>query len=293
MTSAAFNARAIDLSALKPAPPAPPGSSWVVDVDERSFESALSLSTQHPVIVEFHSPRAHAETLSEALAQLANEAAGRYLLVRLDVDANPQVASALGVQAVPMVVAVIAGQLAPLFQGTTDKENARAAIDQVLQVATANGIVGRAAPVPAQPGEAAGPDPRFEAADEALAAGDFARAVEEFDRLLAANPADTEASAGRAQARLFLRLTDADANLAAARVAADPDDVEANLVLADVEVAANRPEQAFRRLTDLVRATAGEQRETVRVRLLELFETVGPTDPAVLRARRDLSAALF
>lgn len=294
MTSAAFNARAIDLSALKPTPPPPAGSTWVLEADERSFEGVLNLSAQHPVILEFYSPRANAQALSDALAELANEAAGTYLLVRLNVDAAPSIASALGIQAVPMVVGVIAGQLAPLFQGTTDTDRARAAIDQVLQVAAANGIVGRAAPVPAQ-GDDGEPvaDPRFAAADDALAAGDFAKAVDEFDKLLAANPADAEASAGRAQARLFLRLADADANLAAAKVAADPADLEAQFTLADLELAADKPEQAFKRLTGLVGRVYGDDRETVRLRLLELFETVGPTDPAVLRARRDLSAALF
>ena len=43
----------------------------------------------------------------------------------------------------------------------------------------------------------------------------------------------------------------------------------------------------------LIRDTAGAERDAVRVRLLELFEIVGPADPAVLKARRDLMSALF
>jgi putative thioredoxin len=52
-------------------------------------------------------------------------------------------------------------------------------------------------------------------------------------------------------------------------------------------------QQAFNRLIELIRNTGGAERESVRVRLLELFETVGPSDPAVLKARRDLMSALF
>ncbi|MFZ0531321.1 MAG: tetratricopeptide repeat protein [Propionicimonas sp.] len=50
---------------------------------------------------------------------------------------------------------------------------------------------------------------------------------------------------------------------------------------------------AFDRLVGVIRLTTGAERETVRLRLLELFETVGPADPAVAKARRDLVSALF
>lgn len=284
----------MDLSALKPAPPAPAGATYVTSADDRTFESLLQLSTQHPLVVEFTSPRANAQSLSDDLTALANEAGGAYLLVLVDVDAAPRIAQALGIQAVPMVVGVVGGQLAPLFQGTADKADAKAAIDQLLQAARAGGLTGRAQPIAAPEGEdAADPDPRFEAADAKLADGDFVGAIEEFDKLLAANPADAEAAAGRAQARLLVRIQDADADLLHDRLSADPSDVEANLCLADLEVANGSLGEAFGRLIELVRTTSGEERNSVRVRLLELFETVGNTEPEVLKARRDLTSALF
>lgn len=284
----------MDLSALKPAPPAPAGATYVVAADDRSFEQALGSSMQHPLVVEFTSPQAGADQLSADLASLANEAAGAYLLVQVNIDTAPQVTQALGIQAVPMVVGVIGGQLAPLFQGTADKATAKQAIDQLLALAAQNGITGRAQPIAPPAGEApSGPDPRFEAADAALAAGDFVAAVAEFDRLLEANPADAEASAGRAQASLLVRLQGVDAEALRLRAEADPSDVDAQLTLADLDLAAGSTTSAFERLLDVIRSTAGEQREVVRKRLLELFETVGQTDPAVLKARRDLTSALF
>ncbi|MFP5415386.1 MAG: tetratricopeptide repeat protein [Actinomycetes bacterium] len=295
MTSVPFHGGAIDLSALKPAPPAPPGASWVVDADDATFESFLALSMQHPLVVEFWSPRASGQQLSADLAALANEAAGAYLLVRVNVDEARAIAQALQVQAVPMVVGVLAGQLAPLFQGTTDKDVARRAIDQLVQVARTNGLTGRATPIAATTdAEAtAGPDPRFEAADAALERGDFDGAIAEFDTLLAANPADAEASAGRAQARLLMRVQTTDPQQVLAGLRLDPDDLEAQLAMADLELASGDLNAGFARLIEQVRRTAGAERDTVRVRLLELFETVGASDPAVLKARRDLTSALF
>lgn len=287
-----FDSRALDLSGL--AAPKPTGS-YVTEADDQTFEALLARSMQYPLVVEFWSPRAHAEALSDDLVSLANEAAGRYLLVRVNVDTSRAVAAALGIQAVPMVVGVVSGQLAPLFQGTTDRANAKAAIEQLIQVAVANGIVGRAQPVgpaPAQE-EAPGPDPRFAAADAALEAGDFAVAVDEFDKLLAQNPSDTEAAAGRAQASLLVRLADADVDALGRRADAAPDDLEAQLALADLELAGGDVDGAFGRLVDAVRRTAGAERDRARLRLLELFEAVGTSDPAVLKARRDLMSALF
>jgi len=284
----------MDLSgivAAAKAPPPPPGASYVLDIDQDTFEAVLSLSARHPVVLELNSPRANAQALSDALVELANEAAGAYLLGRVDVDANPQIAAAFGIQAVPAVIGVVGGQLAPLWQGTKSKEEARAYIGQLLQAAAANGVVGRADPVSIAAD--AGPDPRFAAADAALAAGDFPLAVAEFDKLLANTPNDPEAKAGRAQAALLSRLGSIDPTAVLARAADAPTDVAAQLAAADTELMGGAPDLAFARLVELIRNTAGAERESVRVRLLELFETVGPSDPSVLKARRALMSALF
>ncbi len=284
----------MDLSALKPTPPAPAGSVWWVDADDRSFESYLALSMQHPLVVEFWSPRApSAARLSADLKELANEAVGAWLLVRVNVDEAAGIAQALQVTSVPMVVGVIAGQLVPMFQSTVEKAQAKAVIDQLVTLARQNGLSGRAQPIVPDADAAAGPDPRFEAADAALERGDFAAAVEEFDKLLAVNPADAEAAAGRAQAALMVRLAGANPADVQAAAQADPADVDAQMAMADLEVASGRLEPAFARLVEAVRLNAGAERDRARTRLLELFETVGNSDPAVLTARRNLATALF
>lgn len=284
----------MDLSgivAAAKAPPPPPGATFVIDIDDATFEAVLSQSVRYPVVLELYSPRANAEALSDALAELANEAGGAYLLARVNVDTSPQIAQAFGIQAVPAVIGVVGGQLAPLFQGTKSKEEAGAYIAQLLQAAAANGIVGRADPVSIDAD--AGPDPRFADADAALAEGNFSLAVEEFDKLLAASPNDPEAKAGRAQAALLARLGASDPAEVMAKAAAAPTDVQAQFDAADAELMGGATALAFARLIELIRNTSGAERESARVRLLELFETVGQSDPAVLKARRDLMSALF
>lgn len=284
---------AMDLSTLKPTPPPPPGASWVVDADDATFESLLGQSMQYPIIVEFWASRAPDPTFAKVMAELANGASGAYLLVRVDIDKAPTIAKALQIQSVPLVVGVLAGQLAPLFQGTADKATVKSAIDQLLQVAAANGLTGKAQPVKDAHAEASGPDLRFTAADAALEQGDFAKAVSEFDKLLADNPADAEAAAGRAQAALMVRIASIDAAEAIRKADAAPGDVDAQLAMADLEVANGRVIDAFDRIIAAIRLTAGQERDTLRKRLLELFEIVGANDPDVLKARRDLTTALF
>jgi putative thioredoxin len=109
----------------------------VVDVDQATFPDLVQSSTQHPVVVVLWSPRSEASaTVAADLASLADEDAGRWLLARIDAEANPQIAQAFQAQSVPTVVAVLAGQPLPLFQGAYPRDQVRAVLDQVLAAAT-------------------------------------------------------------------------------------------------------------------------------------------------------------
>ncbi|MGJ6979357.1 co-chaperone YbbN [Aestuariimicrobium soli] len=312
MTDAQFSRPgAIDLSSLAKAadasaPASAPadsvgGASWVTDVTEATFDQIAQLSMQHPVVLELWSPRAQgADQLSRDLAELTNAAQGSWLLGRVNVDTEPRIAQALQAQAVPMVVALLGGQVAPLFQGTRAREEISAVFDQIAQAAVANGMVTKAKPVGQAPaaGSSQSADeppanPRFAAADAALERGDFKAALAEFDTLLAETPRDAEVQAGRAQAALLVRAEGYDASQVMAAGSERPDDLEAQFAAADVELMNNRAHEAFDRLLALVRSTAGDEREQVRVRLLELFSLLGNGDPRVLKARRELSTALF
>ena len=277
--------------------PGQPGGSWVVEVTDVTFDQVAQQSVQYPVVLELYSPRdPQGAQVSQALADHTNANEGRWLLGRVNVDTNPRIAEAVQATAVPYVMVLLAGQAAPLFQGTRPAAEITAALDQVSQVAISNGLTGRApaqgsaaAATPAEPAV----DPRFLAADEALERGDYAAAVAEFDKLLVQAPNDAESLAGRAQAALLDRSTDLDPEKVVADAAARPDDVEAQLAAADLEVIHGHYEEAFDRLVGLIRDLRGDDREPVRVRLLDLFKTLPAGDATVSKARRALSSALF
>lgn len=309
MTSESFSRPgAVDLSALKSQSPqgqpqggsgtSSHGATYVQEVASvEEFQTILRKSLQYPLVVEFYSPQGGQE-LSRDLINLSSEYAGKFLLVRVDCLAHADIAQAIGIQGLPTVVAVVGGQLAPLFQGVQPRQVLQQVLDQVFQAAVANGIVGKAEPVaaagePTEEGEADRPaDPRFDAAYDAMEQGHFAKARDEFDKLLIQTPNDADALAGRAQAGLLARSTQLDGS-EPTRASAEPDNVEAQLAAADFELVQGDADAAFGRLIELVRRTAGDEREQVRRRVLELFETLGGTDPVVLKYRRKLATALF
>jgi putative thioredoxin len=172
----------------------------------------------------------------------------------------------------------------------------RAQITQVMQQLTANGIAGRHQPRHVGGETADGEevvDPRYAAAQDALGDGDIDRAVAEYQKLVDANPADTEAAAGLAMAKVLQRTRGVDLNAAREAAAANPDDVDAQTMVADLDMLGGHVEDAFNRLIELVRRTSGADRDKAREHLLGLFGAVGNDDPRVLKGRQNLASALF
>ncbi|MET8904911.1 tetratricopeptide repeat protein [Streptomyces sp. NPDC004538] len=277
----------------------------VIDVDEAGFESeVLQRSTEVPVVIDFWAEWCEpCKQLSPVLERLAVEYGGRFLLAKIDVDANQMLMQQFGVQGIPAVFAVVAGQALPLFQGAAGEAQIRQTLDQLVQVAEERfGLTGLVVDPEAQPGAArpaaeerpAGPhDAALEAAVQALDAGDLGGAVQSYRNVLAEDPGNTEAKLGLAQAELLQRVQNADPQKVRQEAADKPGDAEAQIAAADLDLVGGHVEDAFGRLIDAVRVTAGDDRNAVRVRLLELFEVVGADDPRVTAARRALARALF
>ncbi|MCH1868378.1 co-chaperone YbbN, partial [Nocardioides sp. CFH 31398] len=274
---------------------------YVVQLDEQSFQTTLEASMTAPVLLVFYSPSRMPESaqLADDVALLADEFAGRFLAGLVDIDAVPQIAQAMQIPSVPLVVAVLEGRPAPLLQDVVPLEELRTALTQVMQQLAGQGMTGRHHPLTGAPVEAEDPDaeppldPRFVPAEDALQRGDADGAVAEYQRLVDANPADTEAAAGLARAKLLQRAGTADLNAARAAAAAAPDDVDAQLLVADLDLLGGHVEDAFNRLVDLVRRTREGERNRVREHLVELFTVVGNADPRVQRGRQNLASALF
>ncbi len=298
---------AIDLSALKrPAPAAGgaapaggnSGSAYAVQVDEQNFQEVLESSMTAPVVLVFYSASRMPESaqLADDLETVGNELDGRILVARVDIDAAPQIAQAMQIPSIPLVALVLQGRPQPLFQDIVPLEELRTAMNQLVQQITAQGVAGRHQPrgaAPAEEGEEPQTDPRFAAAEDALMAGDADTAVAEYQRLVDANPADAEAAARLAMAKVLQRTQGVDLNAAREKAAQQPDDLDAQTLVADLDLLGGHVDDAFNRLIDLVRRTVGDDRDRAREHLLGLLAAVGNDDPRVLRARQNLASALF
>ncbi|POX52677.1 tetratricopeptide repeat protein [Streptomyces sp. Ru72] len=276
----------------------------VIDVDEAGFErDVLQRSTEVPVVIDFWAEWCQpCKQLSPVLERLAVEYNGRFVLAKIDVDANQMLMQQFGIQGIPAVFAVVAGQALPLFQGAAPEQQIRATLDQLVQVAEQRfGLTGLTVDPDAEPGGAqqapqtpAGPyDAALEAAVEALDAGDLGGAIQAYKNVLSDDPGNTEAKLGLAQAELLQRVQGADPQQVRKEAAEKPGDVAAQIAAADLDLVGGHVEDAFGRLIETVRRTAGDDRDAARLRLLELFEVVGADDPRVTAARRALARALF
>lgn len=295
---------AIDLSGLQGADTAAStggagvSGAYTVQIDEQNFQSVLESSMSAAVILAFYSSSRSPESvrLADDLQLLSNEFEGRFLLGRVDVDANPQIAQAMQIPSVPLVVLVAQGRPMPLLQDAVPVEELRTAITQVFQQLTTSGFAGRHQPRAGEVDEETGEeviDPRYLPAQDALERGDIAGAVAEYQKLVDANPADSEAAAGLAMAQVLQRTEGVDLNAARAAAASNPDDIAAQTLVADLDLLGGHVDDAFDRLINLVRRTADADRDAARTHLIGLFGAVGNEDPRVQRARRDLTSALF
>ncbi|MEI5674603.1 MULTISPECIES: co-chaperone YbbN [unclassified Nocardioides] len=309
---------AIDLSALKrPAPSAPPagagapagtpggapggGSSYAVSVTEQNFQETIEASVTAPVVLVLYSPGRSPEsaTYAEDVAAAVAAYEGRFLAALVDVDVTPQIAQALQVQQIPLLMVLLDGRPATQpIPGVLQADELSTLLNQLAQQLTAQGISGRHQPRqagPAADGDEAEEyvDPRYAPAQDALAEGDVDRAVAEYEKLVAANPADAEAAAGLAMAKVLQRVQGVDLNAARAAAAAAPDDLEAQTLVADLDLYGGHVEDAFTRLVDLVRRTSGKERDAAREHLLGLFAAVGNDDARVLKGRQALASALY
>jgi len=314
--------------------PAGGAGAAVIDVTEETFNSlVVERSRTTPVIIDLWADWCDpCKQLSPVLEKLAGEAGGQWILAKIDVDANPRLSQALQVQSIPMVVAVIGGQLVDGFLGALPEGQVRQWISQVLGAAeqlgvspgaggpgtdadsqqAAGGPVGPGGPGgpagaggpggpgrpggPGGPGGPMGPDavnPAYADAQQAMERGDMDAAADAFRKILASSPADPVAKVGLARVELFQRLDSYDEKAVRRAAAEHPDDVEAQARVADMDVAAGKIEDAFDRLLGVVRRTSGEQRDQARARLVGLFEIFPPRDPRVSKARAALSSLLF
>ncbi|MGW1743401.1 tetratricopeptide repeat protein [Nocardia sp. NPDC001965] len=279
---------AVDLSALKQPPAGAPAASGDHTVTEADFETkVLQRSAQVPVVVALYSQRSPGSIeLVQLLERLVGEAGGAWDLAAVEAESNMRIAQAFGVQGIPTVIAVAGGQPLADFQGNQPEAQVSQWLAAVVQA-----VEGKLEGDPDAPQEQPA-DPRFAAAEALLEQGDLAGAESAYESIVTQEPGNAEAKAALRQVKFLGRAQDLPES-AIATADADPGNVAAALDAADVELFQQQPEAAFERLIGLVARTAGDERTTVRTRLLELFELFDQAEPFVVAARRKLATALY
>ena len=245
-----------------------------IDVSEATFQTeVIDRSFDAPVVIDFWAAWCGpCRAIGPILERLADEADGEWVLAKVDVDQNPGLAQAFGVQGIPAVHAVKDGRPVANFTGAIPEQQVRAWLSQ-LGPSEADGFVAEAR--------------------AAEAGGDLEQAAELLRRALALQPAHDEARGDLAFIELKIRSDAHDESELKRRLVADPADVEAASGLADLALGRGEINFAFDLLLKVVQSTSGDYRDRARVHLLSLFDVFPPDHPDVVAARRRLSLSLF
>ena len=255
----------------------------VFDVGEAEFQArVIEASSEVPVVVDFWAAWCQpCRVLSPVLERLADEYGGRFVLAKVDVDANPSLAAAFSIQGIPAVKAFRDGQVVSEFVGAQPEAAIRAFLEEVA------------------PGE----DPAAPAL-EAEARGDLDAAESGYREVLAARPDHQEAMAGLARIQLSRGEEEAARKTLApaarqgevARVAAELDLRELAAAGGELGAAARLAlggdeGGALERLLGMIEDSS--QLDRAREAVLAIFQRLGEDHPLTRESRPRLARALF
>ena len=288
-----------DLSSLrKPANPvaaaAPesvPVEALVIECTEQNLRDVLAISNDVPVVIEFHADSVKVLDFSARLKALIEARNGTLILARVDAQTEQRVSQAFGVKGAPTLVAVLKGQPVPLFEGEQDDTAVNNVLDQVLKVASENGVNKTAVAdgVPASASTVSDLPPVHQEAFDAIGRLDYDAAIAAYTKALNENPRDELAISGLAQVQLLKRTDGKNPNDLPATA---PEGIEELLEWADVMASVGNAKAAFDALLDAF-ATKPEHRDAVRKHLIDLFATVDPGDEVLIAARKRLTSLLY
>ncbi len=285
----------------------------IKDTTTQSFvKDVIEESKRQPVLIDFWAPWCGpCKQLTPVLEKAVKAAKGKVKLVKMNIDEHPAIPGQMGIQSIPAVIAFVNGQPADGFMGALPESQVMQFLERLTK-----GAVG------------AEEKDLLNAADEALAQGDFAGAAEVYSHLLAEDPSNVAALAGLSRAHLgagqveqakqtFALIPEnkrGEASAAAARaaielaeqsqsvgpvgeleqkVAANPTDHQARFDLAVALNAKGQREAAVDHLMEIVRRDRKWNDDGARKQLVQFFEAWGPADEATVGGRKRLSSVLF
>ncbi|QDT47463.1 Thioredoxin-2 [Symmachiella dynata] len=283
-------------------------SVWIIDADKDTFEQDVILRSQSmPVVVDFWATWcAPCKQLLPILEKLAVEYDGKFLLVKVNIDLQQELAMAFGVQSVPHVFAVVNGQAVDQFTGLLPEEQIRQWLDSLMPSPAQTLLSeGRAL----QEADPAAAEAKFREA-MALEANNDAIKVGLICALFAQQK-DSECSAmiaelenrgyledevEKVKAELEFRAVAAEAggvDEIRQKADAEPDNLELQLELADALAAAHQFPEALDICLSIITRDVGKLRDKARETMVNIFHLVGDNSEVANEYRRKLASALY
>jgi putative thioredoxin len=289
---------------------APMGASDLIkDTTTATFMADVVEASQDvPVLVDFWGPDCQpCETLKPVLESLVRSMNGAVKLVKVNAQAEQEIAMQMRVQSVPTVFCFKGGRPVDAFQGALPETELRKFIEKQI---------GEGSPI----------TQALAHAKELLEAGEAANAQEVYIQILEHDRSNPEACAGVMRTHVLLGNVDSARQIAdnlpddlkknehiasaiamidlagaadvdtsdlEAKIAADPNDHQARFDLAMALYGAGQTEEGLMQLLEIVKKDRTWNEDAARQQMLKIFEAVGLSDPTVIKVRKKLTTVLF
>ena len=263
-----------------------------IELNEANLKPVIELSSIVPVVVSFYA-QANPESLSlnAKLDKLVHSSEGKWLLAKVDIEANAKLAQAFGVDLPATVAVILEGEPKPLFQGDQLEPSLAEFIGKLVEVASSQGLNGI---LEVDDQESAAQEPALSASEQAaldaMDNGDFGAAVKIYEEELKQNPGNELLIERLAQVKLVERTFNGDLEN---ELALEPATVSDAMRKADFHLAVGQSEEAFDLLLSWFDKADPDERKALAALFIELFNVVGKSHPAVIEARKMLAAKMF